>query len=88
MMLKRQNVMRGEETQLAGIGESHAGGLVCMPGTHCKWMSLEGGRVTGMSSFMTGEIFAVLARRRRQLTRKSCQRLLKADCVTSSLATT
>lgn len=56
------NVMRGEETQLAGIGESHAGGLVCMPGTHCKWVSLEGGRVTGMSSFMTGEIFAVLAR--------------------------
>jgi 2-dehydro-3-deoxygalactonokinase len=33
-----------------------------MPGTHCKWVSLEDGRVTGMSSFMTGEIFAVLAR--------------------------
>jgi 2-keto-3-deoxy-galactonokinase len=36
------NVMRGEETQLAGIGESHADGLVCMPGTHCKWVRLEG----------------------------------------------
>jgi 2-dehydro-3-deoxygalactonokinase len=55
------NVMRGEETQLAGIGESHVRGLVCMPGTHCKWVSLEDGRVAGMSSFMTGEIFAVLA---------------------------
>lgn len=55
------NVMRGEETQLAGVGESHAGGLVCMPGTHCKWVSLESGRVIGLSSFMTGEIFAVLA---------------------------
>lgn len=55
------NVMRGEETQLAGIGESHADGLVCMPGTHCKWVKLQNGQVIGMSSFMTGEIFAVLS---------------------------
>lgn len=54
------NVMRGEETQLAGIAVSHPDGLVCMPGTHCKWVNLEGGQVTGISSFMTGEVFAVL----------------------------
>ncbi|MGS1097667.1 2-dehydro-3-deoxygalactonokinase [Aquamicrobium terrae] len=54
------NVMRGEETQLAGIAATHPDGLVCMPGTHCKWVSLEGGHVTGISSFMTGEVFAVL----------------------------
>ena len=32
--------MRGEETQLAGIASLHDGAdlLVCMPGTHCKWV--------------------------------------------------
>ena len=56
------DVMRGEETQLAGIAATHRDGLVCMPGTHCKWVRLEDGRIVGMSSFMTGEVFAVLGR--------------------------
>ncbi|MBK3745309.1 2-dehydro-3-deoxygalactonokinase, partial [Paraburkholderia aspalathi] len=55
------NVMRGEETQLAGIAEIMPNGLICMPGTHCKWVELTDAKVTGMSSFMTGEIFAVLS---------------------------
>ncbi|MBX8827887.1 2-dehydro-3-deoxygalactonokinase, partial [Ochrobactrum sp. SFR4] len=36
------NVMRGEETQLAGIAASMPNGLVCMPGTHSKWTKVEG----------------------------------------------
>lgn len=55
------NVMRGEETQLAGIAKTMPTGLICMPGTHCKWVELTDAKVTGMSSFMTGEIFAVLS---------------------------
>lgn len=55
------NVMRGEETQLAGVIKSMPNGLVCMPGTHCKWVSLHEGQVTGLTSFMTGELFAVLS---------------------------
>lgn len=55
------NVMRGEETQLAGIEESHAGGLLCMPGTHCKWIRIEDARIKDMTTFMTGEMFAVFA---------------------------
>jgi 2-dehydro-3-deoxygalactonokinase len=58
----RPDVMRGEETQLAGI-TSIAGGddlLVCMPGTHCKWVELKDGAVAGFTTWMTGELFSVL----------------------------
>ncbi|MBV8402441.1 MAG: 2-dehydro-3-deoxygalactonokinase [Acetobacteraceae bacterium] len=54
-------VMRGEETQIAGvlpmIGNS---GLACLPGTHSKWARIEGGRIAGFATYMTGEAFAVL----------------------------
>lgn len=55
------NVMRGEETQLAGIAALMPDGLVCMPGTHSKWTRLEKGAVAQFSTFMTGELFAVLS---------------------------
>ncbi|WP_212523365.1 2-dehydro-3-deoxygalactonokinase [Actibacterium sp. MT2.3-13A] len=57
------DVMRGEETQIAGLlaGEPGFAGLVCLPGTHTKWVTLDGGRVTGFRTFMTGELFALLA---------------------------
>lgn len=58
------DVMRGEETQLlgalAGLGEGRQ--LACMPGTHSKWVSLEGATVTGFSTYMTGELFDVISR--------------------------
>ncbi|WP_375305628.1 2-dehydro-3-deoxygalactonokinase [Bradyrhizobium sp. A11] len=58
------DVMRGEETQLLGalgldaVGEA----LVCMPGTHSKWVRVRGGIVERFSTFMTGELFSVVAR--------------------------
>jgi 2-dehydro-3-deoxygalactonokinase len=57
------DVMRGEETQLAGIAsllgsDTHT---VCMPGTHSKWVEIAGGAITGFATYMTGELFAVLA---------------------------
>ncbi len=55
------DVMRGEETQLAGLAKAGHEGLVCMPGTHCKWARLEGGAVTGFQSFLTGELFSLLS---------------------------
>jgi 2-dehydro-3-deoxygalactonokinase len=59
----RPDVMRGEETQLAGIAGAAGGGdlLVCMPGTHCKWVELSGSAVTGFTTWMTGELFSVLS---------------------------
>ncbi|MEZ5783109.1 MAG: 2-dehydro-3-deoxygalactonokinase [Rhizobiaceae bacterium] len=57
------DVMRGEETQIAGaVGNLGSGRhVVCMPGTHSKWVEIENGRVTGFTSWMTGEVFNLFA---------------------------
>ncbi len=59
----RGDVMRGEEVQLLGaalVGQVPPDALLCQPGTHCKWVELRGGRVTGFTTAMTGELFALL----------------------------
>ncbi|HET7503848.1 MAG TPA: 2-dehydro-3-deoxygalactonokinase [Kofleriaceae bacterium] len=74
-------VMRGEETQVAGATEvanaanggsidggpePHEGAVegpgtwVCLPGTHAKWVRLQGRRILRFHTFMTGEVFAAL----------------------------
>ena len=57
------DVMRGEETQLAGLLAAEPGfdGVACLPGTHTKWAHLCAGEVVSFASYMTGEIFALLA---------------------------
>jgi 2-dehydro-3-deoxygalactonokinase len=55
------DVMRGEETQLLGVTEPDFTGLVCIPGTHSKWIRIEGGRIVEFSTYMTGELFSVIA---------------------------
>ena len=57
-----EDVMRGEETQLLGLGTLWPGfsGVVCMPGTHSKWVQLSGRRVERFATAMTGELFEVL----------------------------
>jgi 2-dehydro-3-deoxygalactonokinase len=54
--------MRGEETQLLGLSAMMSGfsGLVVMPGTHSKWVTLTGRRIERFSTSMTGELFEVL----------------------------
>lgn len=55
------DVMRGEETQLAGARLPDTGRhIVCMPGTHSKWVIVEDGAVAGFGTWPTGELFAVL----------------------------
>ncbi|MFD1745838.1 2-dehydro-3-deoxygalactonokinase [Rhizobium helianthi] len=56
------DVMRGEETQLLGSSQQGGSRLVCMPGTHSKWVSVAGETVKGFSSFMTGEVFEALSK--------------------------
>ena len=58
------DVMRGEETQIAGYLAAHPGfdGVLCLPGTHSKWVHVSAGEVVSFRSFMTGEIFALLSR--------------------------
>jgi 2-dehydro-3-deoxygalactonokinase len=59
------DVMRGEETQIAGLVAREPGfdGVACLPGTHSKWAHLSAGEVVSFASFMTGELFALLAER-------------------------
>jgi len=56
--------MRGEETQLFGAmtrSPSLArGGRVVLPGTHSKWARVSERRIEGFTTYMTGELFAVL----------------------------
>lgn len=61
---KAPDVMRGEETQLLGALGLDAMGeaLVCMPGTHSKWVRVKDGTVEHFSTFMTGELFSVVSR--------------------------
>jgi 2-dehydro-3-deoxygalactonokinase len=57
----RPDVMRGEETQLLGVTEPDFTGLVCIPGTHSKWIRIEQGSVVEFSTYMTGELFSVIS---------------------------
>ncbi len=54
------DVMRGEETQLLGAVAGDERVLAVLPGTHSKWARVEHGRVVDFTTFMTGELFAVL----------------------------
>ena len=59
----RADVMRGEEVQLLGAiatGEVPADALVCHPGTHNKWVVIEGGQIVSFRTVMTGELFNLL----------------------------
>lgn len=57
------DVMRGEETQIAGFLEIEPrfDGVLCLPGTHSKWARVSAGEVVSFASFMTGEMFALLS---------------------------
>lgn len=56
------DVMRGEETQIVGalllLGIADA--RLVLPGTHSKWVTVAGGRITDFSTWMTGEFYALL----------------------------
>ena len=58
-----EDVMRGEETQLLGLATlwPQFSGIVCMPGTHSKWVELAGRRVERFATAMTGELFELLS---------------------------
>jgi 2-dehydro-3-deoxygalactonokinase len=58
------DVMRGEETQIAGLLAERPDfeGTVCMPGTHSKWARIRDAKVFDFMTCMTGELFALLER--------------------------
>ncbi len=56
------DVMRGEETQLVGAMKmtGRNDGLWCLPGTHSKWVRTRGGKITELSTFLTGDAYEAL----------------------------
>lgn len=58
------DLMRGEETQI--LGALHAeprlfeASCIVLPGTHSKWAQVAHGQVTRFSTYMTGELYALL----------------------------
>ncbi len=61
----RPDVMRGEETQIIGVLSRQpalaAKASLVMPGTHCKWVRVADGCIAEFNTYMTGELFALLA---------------------------
>ena len=61
------DVMRGEETQILGALHLHpqfAKGrhLLCLPGTHTKWVAVTDGAVSQFQTALSGELFELLRR--------------------------
>lgn len=56
------DVMRGEELQIFGALEllDRSNAIVCLPGTHSKWCEVTDGQIVSVTSFMTGEMYALL----------------------------
>ncbi|APX12035.1 2-dehydro-3-deoxygalactonokinase [Tateyamaria omphalii] len=61
--VKPADVMRGEETQIAGFLAMSPGfdGVICLPGTHTKWAHVSAGEIVSFRTAMTGEMFALLS---------------------------
>jgi 2-dehydro-3-deoxygalactonokinase len=55
------DVMRGEETEILGAALGTAPASVCLPGSHSKWASVDGGAVISFTTHLSGEVFAALA---------------------------
>ena len=57
------DVMRGEETQIAGflVAQPKFDGVLCLPGTHSKWAHISAGEVVSFRTALTGELFALLS---------------------------
>ena len=63
MQMSPPDVMRGEETQIAGYlsKKPNFDGIICLPGTHTKWVHISVGEIVSFRTFMTGEIYQTLS---------------------------
>ena len=56
------DIIRGEETQIVGAIDDATTGeaVLCLPGTHSKWVTVADGAITGFQTSLTGETLAIL----------------------------
>ncbi len=62
------DLMRGEELQVLGWLSQHPDAnsgerLLCLPGTHTKWVCMRDGRIESFTTSLTGELYALLYER-------------------------
>ena len=62
--INKPDVMRGEETQIAGFiyDNPKFNGSICLPGTHSKWVKIENGNIINFKTYMTGELFEIISK--------------------------
>lgn len=60
----RHDVLRGEEVQVFGAVAEDAAAerVLCLPGTHSKWVRYRDGSLVDFATAMTGEVFQLLRR--------------------------
>lgn len=58
------DVIRGEETEVFGAlaALQREDATFVLPGTHSKWVTVEGGTIAHFRTYMTGDVFAAVAR--------------------------
>lgn len=61
----RHDVIRSEEVKSHGalIHLKRKSGLLCIPGTHCKWVEIRDGKIVHFESALTGELYGILSER-------------------------
>ena len=62
--INQPDVMRGEETQIAGFLNENPNfnGSICLPGTHSKWVEIKNNNIVKFKTFMTGELFEIISK--------------------------
>lgn len=88
---KPSDVMRGEETQIAGFLSRFPkfDGVLCLPGTHTKWVRISAEEIVSFQTFLTGELFSLLAEQsvlRHSVATDALDLVSFADAVSDAMA--
>ena len=77
------DVMRGEETQIAGFlyDNQNFNGSICLPGTHSKWVQIENGNIINFKTFMTGELFEIISKNSILIHTVTSKKILKNELI-------
>ena len=79
----KPDVMRGEETQIAGFlyDNQNFNGSICLPGTHSKWVQIENGNIINFKTFMTGELFEIISKNSILIHTVTSKKILKNELI-------
>lgn len=85
------DVMRGEETQIAGAiaMAPNFDGVLALPGTHTKWAHISAEEVVSFQTYMSGELFSLLSEHsvlRHSVAAESLDKDAFLDAVSDSLS--